>query len=99
MIKLFSLFTKDSAQPASTIHASVFEEDGIIFIDVRGQTCPGYLLAINRETDRLPPATEVALIITYPPCGDDVHAWCREKGYQFHGIEPGDGLYRIRLTT
>ena len=96
-MNIFSLFK--TAPPRATICAEVFEQEGITCIDVRDQTCPGYLLAINRETDKLAAATEVALLITYPPCGDDVHAWCKAKDYQFHGIEPGEGLYRIRLTT
>ena len=96
-MNLFSLFKKEA--PRVTIRAEVFERDGLTCIDVRGQTCPGYLLAINRETDKLPAATEVALLTTYPPCGDDVHAWCKAKGYQYKGIEPGEGLYHIRLRT
>ncbi len=71
--------------------------DDVAIIDVRGQTCPGYLLAINRAVDRLEPDTEAELLITYPPCGDDVQAWCKEKGIAFLGIEIGEQLWRIRI--
>ena len=77
----------------------VFEQDGLTCIDMRGQTCPGYLLAINRETDKLPPTTEVALLITYPPCGDDIRAWCKGKDRQYQGVEHCGELYRSRIST
>jgi len=44
-------------------------ENGTAIIDVRGQTCPGYLLAINKAVERLEPDTAAKLLITYPPCG------------------------------
>ncbi len=66
-------------------------------IDVRGQTCPGYLLAINRAVDDLPPATRARLLITYPPCGEDVHAWCKSRGIELIDIEPGEGMTIITV--
>lgn len=60
--------------------------NGRAIIDVRGQTCPGYLLAINKAVETLASGTTAELLITYPPCGEDVHAWCREKGIEFIGL-------------
>lgn len=60
--------------------------DGIAIIDVRGQTCPGYLLAINKAVEQLPTGTTAQLIITYPPCGEDVKAWAKEKQIEFIGL-------------
>lgn len=71
--------------------------DGVAIIDVRGQTCPGYLLAINREVEKLPPGTSAQLLITYPPCGEDVKAWCKEKQVQYLGINQQDGLWKISI--
>ncbi|HKJ87932.1 MAG TPA: sulfurtransferase TusA family protein, partial [Gammaproteobacteria bacterium] len=67
-----------------TIQAAVSAQpDGTTAIDVRGQTCPGYLLAINRAMDAMERGTTAKLLVDYPPCGDDVRAWCDEKGYRF----------------
>jgi len=59
-----------SKRQTSTLEAnSVHMENGTAIIDVRGQTCPGYLLAINKAVERLEPDTAAKLLITYPPCG------------------------------
>ena len=71
--------------------------DGEALIDVSGQTCPGYLLAINRAVDELPPGTTARLRITYPPCGNDVHAWCKEKGVTFLGMQEHADHWLIRI--
>jgi len=71
--------------------------DGVAVIDVRGQTCPGYLLAINKAVDRLPDGMRARLLITYPPCGEDVQAWCKERGIQYLGLEQHDGMWVIRI--
>ncbi len=91
-------FKRKQQPKRSSIHAEVsFDEAGTALVDVRGQTCPGYLLAINNAVEPLPAGTTVQLIISYPPCGDDVHAWCKEKGVSFNGIDVDDGLWRIHL--
>ncbi len=91
-------FKRKDAPKRSSIHADVsFDDEGTALVDVRGQTCPGYLLAINNAVEPLPAGTAVRLIISYPPCGDDVHAWCKEKGLTFGGIEPNEGLWHIHL--
>lgn len=64
---------------------------------MRGQTCPGYLLSINQAVDRLPSSTEARLLISYPPCGDDVQHWCREREIAFLGLEQKDGLWTIAI--
>ena len=76
---------------------SVEVVDGIVRIDVRGQTCPGYLLAINKAVDTLQRGTPAELIITYPPCGEDVHTWCKARDIQYQGISREDGNWKIRI--
>ncbi|KPV41158.1 hypothetical protein AN478_04485 [Thiohalorhabdus denitrificans] len=78
------LFGRKRKDPEKTIYAAVTpQDDGTTAIDVRGQTCPGYLLAINQAMDSLEHGTTAKLLVDYPPCGDDVRAWCDEKGYRF----------------
>ncbi len=81
-----------------TVQAQVtWRDDGVAVIDVRGQTCPGYLLAIHRAVEALPPDTEAELVISYPPCGSDVQAWCRERGIRFLEFSPAGDHWRIRI--
>ena len=75
------------------------QEDGSWIVDVRGQTCPGYLLDINRHVSAIGPGARIRLLVTYPPCGEDVRAWCAEKGYEFTGIERVDDHYGIGIAT
>jgi len=82
---------------ARTIRAETCWEDGVAVIDVRGQTCPGYLLAIDRAVGALPSGTEAKLLISYPPCGEDVKAWCRERNIRFLDSMPADGFWTIRI--
>ena len=70
---------------------------GEYIVDVRGQTCPGYLLSINREVDAIEAGARVTLLISYPPCGDDVRVWCAEKGHVFLGLEQRDGNYLVSI--
>ncbi len=79
------------------IGAKVSFEDGTAIIDVRGQTCPGYLLAINRAVEGLSEGTRARLLITYPPCGDDVRAWCRKRDIAFLGIAQERGMWVIEI--
>ena len=76
---------------------SVEVVDGIAIIDVRGQTCPGYLLAINKAVAELENGIKAQLIISYPPCGDDVKAWCKEKNIKFLDMVKTGGTWTISI--
>jgi TusA-related sulfurtransferase len=89
----FSKKIKESSIQASSVKIV----DGITEIDVRGQTCPGYLLAINNALDVLECGTEAKLLITYPPCGEDVKAWCKEKKIEYLGLSQEEGLWIINI--
>ena len=77
--------------------SSVKTVNGIAEIDVRGQTCPGYLLAINKAVEDLEVGTTAKLLIIYPPCGDDVKVWCKAKNIEYQGMTQGDGLWVINI--
>ncbi|QKT03585.1 sulfurtransferase TusA family protein [Ectothiorhodospiraceae bacterium 2226] len=82
-----------------TIFAEVLRlDDGRVSIDVRGQTCPGYLLSINNAMDALDVGTSAVLVTTYAPCGDDVKAWCKEKGYTFKGMRQDGDAWTISVV-
>jgi TusA-related sulfurtransferase len=73
------------------------DENGVVFIDVRGQTCPGYLLSINKEVEKLQPGTNARLLITYPPCGDDIKAWAKERSIVFVDLQQQDGMWIVNI--
>ena len=83
--------------PARTVRARTRWEGEVAVIDVRGQTCPGYLLAIDRAVAALSPGTEAKLLISYPPCGEDVKAWCRERNIRFLDVAASGECYVIRI--
>ncbi len=90
-------FSHKSSDRKSVRPTSVVARGNEVTIDVSGQTCPGYLLAINHAVDPLPRGTRIRLLITYPPCGDDVGTWCDAKGIDLTGISREDGMWVIAL--
>ncbi|MHB1942195.1 MAG: sulfurtransferase TusA family protein [Acidiferrobacteraceae bacterium] len=76
---------------------SVTIENGTATIDVTGQTCPGYLLAINKAFDALDAGTTARLVTTYSPCGDDVEAYCKARGFEYLGASESQGAWVIRI--
>ena len=77
--------------------SSVEMIDGIVTIDVQGQTCPGYLLAINKEVDKLENGTDIELLISYAPCFEDVKVWCKERDIAFKNINDLGGMWKISI--
>ena len=94
---MFSFFKKYKTE--SGIKASiVLEKNGIVVVNVENQTCPGYLLSINKAIDKFPKGTNFKLKITYPPCGEDVESYCRQKNIEFLGMETNnEGIYLIQI--
>jgi len=84
-------------EPSEIKANSVEIVNGVAEIDVRGQTCPGYLLAINKAVDKLDNGMKARLLITYPPCGDDVKAWCKEKNVKYLDLTQGEGMWIITI--
>ena len=69
-------------------------------VDVCGQTCPGYLLEIDRAVRDIGPGQRIHLRISYPPCIDDVRVWCAEKGHVLHDVERTEaGHFDIFITS
>ena len=89
-------FSKKKIKRRIEANSVVFHENHVD-IDVRGQTCPGYLLAINKVVDTLEKGTKAHLLITYPPCGDDVKAWCKERDIEYLGIFQQDAMWVIHI--
>jgi len=73
--------------------------DEFVTVDVRGQTCPGYLLSINKAVDPLPAGTPVRLVVSYPPAGEDVKSWCNMKGHRYQGVTREADYYLIVIES
>ena len=83
---------------SSAIQAIIEERDGAVIVNVENQTCPGYLLSINKAIEKYPKGTNFTLKITYPPCGEDVESYCRQKKLEFLGMDTSqEGIYLIRI--
>jgi TusA-related sulfurtransferase len=90
-------FTKKLNEKSGIRANSVVIENGVATINVLGQTCPGYLLAINKAVEALPDGTKAKLVIGYPPCGDDVGAWCKARKIEYLGMSQSDGVWVIDI--
>ena len=92
------LFSKSSNDDYKTILSkTTIDENGVVTIDVRGQTCPGYLLSINKEVEKLQSGTDARLLITYPPCGDDIKAWAKEKNVEFIDLQQQTDMWVVSI--
>lgn len=78
---------------------SIAVENGVVVIDVRGQTCPGYLLSINKAVDQLDKGTSAKLLISYQACVDDMEAWCKNREIELVDIANVDGIWAIQIKT
>lgn len=90
-------FANKSQAPSGIRANSLVMEDGVAVIDVRGQTCPGYLLAIHKAVEPLPAGSIARLLISYPPCGDDVAAWCEARAIRLLGTTTRDGIWVMEI--
>lgn len=70
-------------------------------LDVRGQQCPGPILAMKQAVDRLGEGALLEVLSTDGGFCADVPAWCRQTGHELLGVESRDGHYvaTIRKRT
>ncbi|MDH5656316.1 MAG: sulfurtransferase TusA family protein [Spirochaetia bacterium] len=76
---------------------SVETINGELVIDVSGQTCPGYLLAINKALTGIEKGTPICVVSSYPPCGEDVKSYCDQKGFKYRSTGIEDKMWKIRF--
>lgn len=88
---------KSSAEVPISTKARVSEVNGVAHIDVRGQSCPNYLISIDRAFASLPPGIEVKLFLTYGPGDQDVRMWCKTKKINILSMEEEKGTWTFLL--
>lgn len=97
---MFGFFRKNkSKNKVKTFHAEVSSKDGMTFVDVQGQNCPGFLLSINKALDALPPGTQTSLVTSYLASEEDIMAWAHQKGHTYCGSENKEGVFHISVRT
>jgi TusA-related sulfurtransferase len=96
---IFSRFfsSSDNDGYKTILSKTTVDENGLVTIDVRGQTCPGYLLSINLAVEKLQTGTGARLLITYPPCGDDIKAWAKEKNVTFLDLQQQEDMWIVHI--
>lgn len=70
-------------------------------LDVRGQQCPGPILAMKQAVDRLGEGALLEVLSTDGGFCADVPAWCRQTGHELLGVAAREGYYvaTIRKRT
>lgn len=91
------MFFHKKNKPSGIQARSIRHESNKAIVDVRGQTCPGYLLAINKAVETIQVGMDIELLITYPPCGEDVQAWCKERNITFIGLQQKEKNWVIKI--
>ncbi len=91
-------FGTRTKNPQATIKAKcTVTANGVMTIDVTGQTCLGYLLSVNKAFDTLAPGASARLVTTYSPCSGDVEAYCKARGFEYLGTHESDGAWVIEI--
>ena len=74
-------------------------------VDARGLACPLPVIRLARCARDCDPGTVVEVWATDPAAAADVPAWCRLRGQEFLGAQPGAGedgtpytAYRVRVV-
>ena len=95
---MLGIFKSKPEKKSNGIRAnSVTVLNGETVIDVSGQTCPGYLLAINKALIDIEKGNKICVTSTYPPCGVDVKSYCDQKGFEYISISIEDKMWKIRF--
>lgn len=88
-----------SPAPASRPSADSPERSSAesVELDVRGQQCPGPIVAINSAVARIAPGRMLSVLATDPGFVADVPAWCRQSGHELVEIRPDNGHFIARI--
>ena len=95
---MLNFLKKKSPAKINGIRAnSVAVINGETVIDVSGQTCPGYILAVNKAVTEIEKGSNICVMSTYPPCGDDVKSYCDQKGFEYLSSSIEDKKWKVRF--
>ncbi len=81
---------KESAAVDTTI-------DIVTEIDATGLQCPGPIVRLSNEMDKLPAGKALTITVTDPGFVKDVPAWCHSTGHVLIDIIPNNGNYTATI--
>jgi TusA-related sulfurtransferase len=64
-------------------------------LDVRGQFCPGPVLAARQGIDGLAEGQVLAILATDPAAEADLQAWAKWAGHHVLSIDKSEGYLRV----
>ncbi len=64
-------------------------------LDVRGQFCPGPVLAARQGMDELQEGQVLAVLATDPAAEADLQAWAKWAGHAVLAIDKSEGYLRV----
>ncbi len=67
-------------------------------IDATGLQCPGPILRLKEEMERLRVGDAVSIACTDPGFATDIKGWCRSTGHRLLDVTAKDGVYQATLA-
>lgn len=67
-------------------------------VDACGLQCPGPILRVKEELEKLRPGEAICISATDPGFVTDIQAWCSSTGNQLQAIKPDGGKYRATIV-
>lgn len=67
-------------------------------IDACGLQCPGPILRIRNEMEKVRPGETVRISATDPGFVSDIRSWCQSTGHELREIRPESGKYTATIT-
>lgn len=69
----------------------------VVEVDCAGQQCPGPILRLKQEMDRLSPGDELRIRVTDPGFAADVRAWCSGTGHVLVSLDRSGPMLEARI--
>jgi TusA-related sulfurtransferase len=65
-----------------------------VIVDSRGRRCPLPVIDLAKAVRELAAGDLVTVLADDPAAATDIPAWCRMRGHDYLGAEPGEGGQR-----
>ncbi len=92
---------KEMKDDAGAKSASEEMESGGVFpvkeIDACGLQCPGPILRVKKEMEKILPGESLRISATDPGFVSDIGAWCQSTGNRLVGLKPVGGKYQATI--
>jgi len=65
--------------PQRSVKSKLLIQNEKVYIDVRGQSCPNFILSIQRALANIEPGIDTSLLFTYKPGNSDIRILCAAR--------------------